>query len=58
MAIGTSFAASVLLGVGFGYWLDRRFGTQPWLLLLGAAFGLFAGFYQFVKTVDRRNNKK
>jgi ATP synthase protein I len=58
LGIGTAFAASVLLGLGFGYWLDKRFGTQPWLLLLGAGFGLFAGFYQFAKTVGRRNNEK
>jgi ATP synthase protein I len=51
LGIGTSFAASVLLGVGAGYWLDRRLGTSPWLLLLGAVFGLAAGFYQFYKTV-------
>jgi ATP synthase protein I len=51
LGIGVSFAASVLLGTGAGYWLDRRFGTTPWGLLAGAAFGLFAGFYQFTKTV-------
>jgi ATP synthase protein I len=51
LGIGTSFAASVLLGLGIGYWLDRRFGTQPWLFLVGAVFGLVAGFVQFYKTV-------
>jgi ATP synthase protein I len=54
LGIGTSFAASVLLGLGAGYWLDRRLGTSPWLFLLGAAFGLFAGFYQFAKTVGKK----
>ena len=51
LTIGTSFAASVLLGVGLGYWLDRKWGTSPWLLLVGSGIGLFAGFYQFSKTV-------
>ena len=51
LGIGVSFAASVLLGLGLGYWLDKRLGTTPWLFLLGAAFGLAAGFVQFYKTV-------
>jgi ATP synthase protein I len=54
LGIGTSFAASVLLGVGLGYWLDRRWGTTPWLLLLGSMLGIGAGFYQFYKTVAVR----
>jgi ATP synthase protein I len=54
LTIGTSFAASVLLGVGLGYWLDRKLGTSPWLLLAGSMLGLAAGFLQFVKTVGRK----
>jgi len=54
LGIGISFAASVLLGLGLGYWLDRRFGTAPWLFLVGAMFGLCAGFLQFYKTVTGR----
>jgi len=55
LGIGTSFAASVLLGFGVGYWLDRRLGTTPWLLLVGATLGLVAGFYQFYLTVGRKS---
>jgi ATP synthase protein I len=55
LGIGTSFAASVLLGLGAGYWLDRRLGTTPWLLLVGATLGLGAGFFSFYKTVGRKN---
>ena len=57
LGIGTSFAASVLLGLGAGYWLDRRLGTTPWLFLLGAMLGLGAGFLQFVKTVGARQKQ-
>jgi ATP synthase protein I len=57
LGIGTSFAASVLLGLGLGYWLDRRWGTTPWLLLLGSLLGIGAGFYQFYKTVAVREKK-
>jgi F0F1-type ATP synthase assembly protein I len=47
----------VLLGLGAGYWLDRRLGTSPWLFLVGATLGLVAGFYQFYKTVAGRKNQ-
>jgi ATP synthase protein I len=54
LSIGTSLAATVLLGVGAGYWLDRRFATKPIFLLIGSAFGLFAALYQFFTTVNRK----
>lgn len=34
-----------------GWWLDRKFGLKPWLLLAGAMFGLFAGMYSFIHRV-------
>ena len=44
-------AVTVLLGVGGGYWLDSRFGTEPWFLMLGGVLGLGLALYQFFKTV-------
>lgn len=34
-----------------GWWLDRKFGTSPWLLLSGAVFGLGVGMYTFIRRV-------
>jgi F0F1-type ATP synthase assembly protein I len=34
---------AILIAAGIGYWADGRFGTSPWLLLLGFAIG-FASF--------------
>ena len=51
LGIGTTLAVTVLLGLGGGYWLDDRFGTQPLFLLLGGVFGLGLALYQFFKTV-------
>jgi ATP synthase protein I len=56
LGIGASFAGSVLLGLGGGYWLDQKLGTSPWLLLGGSMFGLGAGFYHFYKTVSARKS--
>jgi F0F1-type ATP synthase assembly protein I len=32
-----------------GYWLDRRLGTSPWLVLLGLALGMWLGIKSLVR---------
>lgn len=54
LSIGTSLAATVLLGLGVGYWIDRRFGTEPVFFLIGSVLGVFTALYQFFKTVNRK----
>lgn len=48
---GMTFCATFLLTGWFGWWLDGKFGTSPWLLLLGIAFGAAGGFYSLVLKV-------
>ncbi len=36
-----------------GMWLDRRLGTQPWLMLLFLVLGLVAGFRRVLRAVAR-----
>ena len=45
---------TVVLGVGIGYWLDKKFGTEPAFFLVGARLGLVAAGVQFYKTVAVR----
>jgi ATP synthase protein I len=54
LGLGTTLAATVLVGLGAGYWLDRRLGTTPWLFLLGGVLGIAAAGVQFVKTTSGR----
>ena len=42
--LGVSMAACIALGVFGGKWLDRMFGTSPWLLLVFAFLGAAASF--------------
>jgi ATP synthase protein I len=42
--VGISLVASTLIGLFMGYYLDRWFGTGPWLTLLFLGFGIVAGF--------------
>ncbi len=43
LAIPTLLIVSPLVGFFLGGWLDRRFGTGPWLLILGLVLGFVAG---------------
>lgn len=45
MGLGLTLALSVLLFLSVGAWLDRKLGTSPFLLILGAFIGAGAGFY-------------
>jgi F0F1-type ATP synthase assembly protein I len=61
VGLGLTLAVTVLAGLGGGYWLDRRLGTQPVFLLVGAALGVGAALYHFFKVVaelDTRNSDR
>jgi ATP synthase protein I len=47
----------VALGTLGGFFLDRRFGTKPWLLVVGAVLGVSAGFYSFIRAVIAQDKK-
>jgi F0F1-type ATP synthase assembly protein I len=32
-----------------GYWIDRRYGTTPWAILIGVVIGIVGGLYNLVK---------
>ena len=42
-------AGAVGLGALAGWWLDKKLGTSPWLLVAGAVGGIGLGFYLFFK---------
>ena len=41
-----------------GWWLDKKFGTGPWLLVGGSLFGIGTGFYLFFKILMNINKGK
>ena len=42
--------AGATAGLAFiGYWVDRRFGTEPWGILGGVILGLVGGRYNLVR---------
>ena len=55
-SVGLEMGLSVLIGIGFGYWLDTKAHTSPWLMLLFLVLGLVAGFrgvYRALREADR-----
>jgi hypothetical protein len=54
LGVGIGAAATILLGLGGGYWLDGKLGTRPLFFLLGAAIGLAAAGYHFYLTMKGR----
>jgi F0F1-type ATP synthase assembly protein I len=47
--LGLEFIAAVAVIGGIGWWADKRFGTLPWLTLVGAALGFAVGLWTVVK---------
>jgi F0F1-type ATP synthase assembly protein I len=46
--LGFVLGLSTLLGALAGHYLDQRWGTGPWLTLVGTLAGTAAGFYEVV----------
>jgi ATP synthase protein I len=56
--IGLQFAATILVFALGGYWLDRKLGSSPWILLICVFAGAAGGFYsmyQRVTSAQRRD---
>jgi F0F1-type ATP synthase assembly protein I len=47
--IGIEFAAALGCFALVGLWVDRRYGTGPWGLVIGAMLGLIGGTYNLIR---------
>ncbi len=48
-SIGLVLVVSIVIGWGFGSWLDSRLGTSPWLMLVFTLLGIAAGFIEMIR---------
>lgn len=57
---GTSLAITILLCTFLGIWVDRRWGISPWGTVVGAAVGIGAGLFNFIRefTNDSTSSSK
>lgn len=58
LGLGTQLAASIILMLFIGKWLDQYLGTYPYLMIIGSFLGGFAGIYNVIKAVLDLNKKK
>ncbi len=52
-SLGLMLPSSIAVGLFFGYYLDKLFGTHPWLLLVFLLLGIFSGFYSLIRGLNK-----
>jgi F0F1-type ATP synthase assembly protein I len=58
LGVGVSLAVTVLVALWLGHAADRRFGTEPVGVLVGAVLGLLGAFYHFYKLYASFTSRK
>jgi len=51
--LGFIMVSSILLSLAAGLWLDSRFGTSPWGLLVAMLIGVAAGTVGVARLISR-----
>jgi len=46
--------SSIAIGLFFGYWLDKRLGTDPWLLLVFTILGVASGLLSLFRIIRKQ----
>jgi ATP synthase protein I len=49
--------SSIAIGLFMGYFLDKLFGTHPWLLITLLLFGVASGFYSLIRGLNKYLDK-
>jgi ATP synthase protein I len=52
-SMGIALVVTTFLGLVVGLYLDRVFGTQPWLMIVFLILGIAAGFRNIYVTIKR-----
>lgn len=52
-SVGLMFPIAMLLGFGWGYGMDKLFGTWPWLTGIFTAFGVIAAFINLFRIAGK-----
>lgn len=53
-SIALILPASIAVGLFFGYFLDRRLGTEPWLLLIFLVLGIASGLLSLFRAIRKQ----
>ncbi len=56
--LGIQMAVSLAVPLYLGWWLDERYGSSPWGILVGIFLGLFSIFSLLYKLTIQSGKKK
>jgi F0F1-type ATP synthase assembly protein I len=54
-SLGLELGAGTGLGAVIGLWVDRKFHSDPWGLLIGIILGFSSGMYLLIKAAINAN---
>ena len=57
-SIAWMFPIAILLGFGWGYGMDKLFGTGPWLTAIFSGFGIIAAFVNLFRMAGGSDGDK
>ncbi|MFB0566378.1 MAG: AtpZ/AtpI family protein [Candidatus Aminicenantaceae bacterium] len=52
-SLGLMLPSSAVVGMLFGYLLDKLFKTQPWLLILFTLLGMASGVFNIIRGLNK-----
>lgn len=55
--VGLTMVFATVIGLFFGLWLDKKFGTTPWLAGLFLLLGIIAGFRNLFMHVKKSQHE-
>lgn len=57
-SIGIAFPLALAIGYLWGSWMDKLFGTEPYLTYVFSGFGIVAGFVNAVRVALRLSREE
>lgn len=57
-SLGLEMGVAIAIGLVIGIYLDRRFGSSPWLTIIFFLLGVAAGFKNIIRLIIEEADKK
>lgn len=57
-SLGLMLPSSIAVGLAIGYFLDKLFGTHPWLLAIFTLLGVISGFLSLFRGLKKLGVEK
>lgn len=54
--LGSELLGALAVGAVPGWWIDKKFHTSPWGILVGVMVGICLGLFQLIRSTSQRQN--